>query len=157
METITKEERIGDLYRSLANPNLPDDLARTYMHEFTDLTGLGPKSGVGSIMFLNENSKVETTTLDNLIIGGYKILFVIGVAMIVIPIAQLIHMEIKFRREKRLTAIEKRLKWLTDPVQIRGWTDEEFNTAMVEIGALAAGEITDPYAPGWPPAPFITK
>ena len=106
-------------------------------------------------MFLNENSKVETTTVDNLIIMGYKIMLVIGVAMIVIPIGQLVLMEIKRQRNLRLNAVEKRLKWLTNKNRIKNYTDEEFNTAMVEIAALVDGVITDPYPPYGPPAPFL--
>ena len=152
---ITKEERVGELYRALANPMLPADLSRQYMHEFTELTGMGKESGIGQIMFLNENSKVETTTVDNLISMGYKIMLVIGVAMIVIPIGQLVLMEIKRQRNLRLNAVEKRLKWLTNKNRIKNYTDEEFNTAMVEIAALVDGVITDPYPPYGPPAPFL--
>ena len=138
MKEVSKEERVGELYRALANPMLPADLSRTYMHEFTELTGMGKESGIGQIMFLNENSKVETTTVDNLIIAGYKVLLVIGVAMIVIPIAQLIHMEIKFRRQK--SSVQRRIEYLCDSERVKSYTTDEFNAAMAEASALLASK-----------------
>lgn len=133
---ISQQQRITTLYDSLANPNLPDDLARSYMREFRELTGITSESG--QITFY---ASPPVNKVDEFIEGAYRVTMLIGLSMMIVPIVFIVRDHIRFKRAlKKQTPVQKRLDWLLDEERVASYTNEQFKVAMAEVSALLANK-----------------
>ena len=135
-EYITQQQRITELYESLANKDLPDDLARPYMHEFLELTGITAESG--GITFYASS---PPNKLDEFIEGAYRITMLVGLGMMVIPIVFIVKDHIRYKRAlKKSSVVQARIDWLLDEERLASYTTEQFKIAMAEASALLANK-----------------
>lgn len=132
-EYITQQQRITELYDSLANPNLPDDLARSYMREFRELTGITAESGQITFYGASPASK-----LDRIVDVSYKVSILLSAAMVVVPVALIIRDHIRFKRAMRKSPVQERLDYILDEEQVKNYTTKQFQVAMAEASALLA-------------------
>jgi len=134
MTENTTAERIAELYTSLSNPDLSDDLARSYIHEYIDLTGMVPKDG--SVLFLDT---FKPNKLDLFIERVYPFGMLLGLGIIFGTVIYILKEEVwdKRKSEDDLRR-EARLQILLDPDLIREASTEEFQATIAEVLALTA-------------------
>lgn len=119
---VDRDARVGELYASLSNPKLPHDLAKIYMKEYRELTGIEGESG--SLVFINIGAVLadqkHELRMQMLKIALFGVLFLGGVAYI------------RWVRKSK-TPAEERLEYITDPIRIKNMTSAQFHDAVAEV------------------------
>jgi len=131
---INKEERVKELYMSLASCKLPDDLARIYMTEYLALTGI-PKEA-GSLTFFYDKIP-PTNKVDLLILRAWPAMMLFGAGLIFGAIIKAV------KEAQKRDPVYDRVEYLLDPIRVESYTSEQFQDAIAEASVLLTEKIKD--------------